>query len=62
GTPVTLDLAETVNLTAYAGHPGCRPDCTKPRCGDGILDAGEACDDGNDVGGDGCAADCLSVP
>jgi len=27
-------------------------------CGDGNLDAGEECDDGNDVGGDGCSADC----
>jgi cysteine-rich repeat protein len=23
-------------------------------CGDGILDPGEVCDDGNDVSGDGC--------
>ncbi|MCA9542701.1 MAG: hypothetical protein KC620_27585, partial [Myxococcales bacterium] len=28
------------------------------RCGDGRLDAGEACDDGNLVDGDGCAGDC----
>jgi cysteine-rich repeat protein len=27
-------------------------------CGDGILDPGEECDDGNNVDGDGCAADC----
>ena len=36
----------------------CRLDCTIPRCGDGILDAGEVCDDGNTSAGDGCAADC----
>lgn len=29
-----------------------------PNCGNGILDAGEECDDGNNVDGDGCAADC----
>ena len=29
-----------------------------PPCGDGVLGAGEICDDGNSVGGDGCAADC----
>ena len=29
-----------------------------PVCGDGELGAGEACDDGNNVAGDGCAADC----
>lgn len=29
-------------------------------CGDGVLQEGEACDDGNAVGGDGCSADCFS--
>ena len=28
-------------------------------CGNGILETGEFCDDGNTAGGDGCAADCL---
>ena len=27
-------------------------------CGDGVLDEGEQCDDGNTVGGDGCTALC----
>src|SRR5262249_22140597 len=26
--------------------------------GDGVLQAGEQCDDGNTTGGDGCSADC----
>ncbi|MFW6049811.1 MAG: hypothetical protein ACODAU_01485 [Myxococcota bacterium] len=36
---------------------GC---CTERRCGDGYVDtdAGEECDDGNDVNGDGCEDDC----
>jgi hypothetical protein len=29
----------------WLGDDSCRPDCTK--CGDGIPDAGEQCDDGN---------------
>ena len=29
-----------------------------PLCGNGVLDAGEVCDDGNRVGGDGCNAWC----
>ncbi len=29
-----------------------------PSCGDGYMDPGEACDDGNNTDGDGCAADC----
>jgi len=33
----------------------------EPFCGDGVVDQalGEACDDGNNVDGDGCSADCL---
>src|SRR5262249_41820678 len=27
-------------------------------CGDGVVDPGEACDDGNNENGDGCEADC----
>ncbi|MEO6777578.1 MAG: DUF4215 domain-containing protein [Kofleriaceae bacterium] len=30
-----------------------------PRCGDGVLDPGEECDDGNPSSGDGCSATCL---
>ena len=32
--------------------------CMGPYCGDGELDPGEVCDDGNNVSGDGCPADC----
>ncbi len=31
------------------------------RCGNGILDMGEQCDDGNTVDGDGCEADCTAT-
>ncbi|MFN2426762.1 MAG: hypothetical protein ABR587_10005 [Candidatus Binatia bacterium] len=33
-------------------------DCHAPRCGDGVLDAGESCDDGNNRDGDCCSAFC----
>jgi cysteine-rich repeat protein/parallel beta-helix repeat protein len=29
-------------------------------CGNGIVDSGEECDDGSNVDGDGCAADCTN--
>ncbi|MCP3166188.1 tandem-95 repeat protein [Myxococcus qinghaiensis] len=32
-----------------------------PVCGDGFMDSGEVCDDGNRVAGDGCRADCQGV-
>ena len=31
---------------------------TPPCCGNGILEAGETCDDGNTTSGDGCSATC----
>ncbi len=37
---------------------GCRADCRLPRCGDGVVDAGEECDDGNTASCDGCSFDC----
>ena len=36
----------------------CRTNCTAARCGDGVVDTGETCDDGNTVAGDGCAPAC----
>src|SRR5207245_2232014 len=33
-----------------------------PRCGDGYLDAGEQCDDGNVLDGDCCSATCRLEP
>jgi cysteine-rich repeat protein len=33
-------------------------DSPGPDCGNGEMDAGEECDDGNDVDGDGCDNDC----
>ncbi len=31
-------------------------------CGDGVVDSGEQCDDGNGVAGDGCEPDCTTTP
>ena len=39
-----------------AGDNECRANCTF--CGDGNLDAGEACDDHNQTDGDGCSSSC----
>jgi len=35
---------------------------TTPVCGNGELELGEDCDDGNTTGGDGCEDDCTSPP
>jgi cysteine-rich repeat protein len=58
GSLVALEPSTPAHLTAFADPGACRTDCTIPRCGDGLLDGGELCDDGNTVDGDGCPADC----
>lgn len=60
GTFVALDMTQPLTIKAYASPSQCRQDCTMPRCGDGILDGGEVCDDGSALPGNGCAADCMS--
>ena len=47
-------------------EPACR-DATGTQacaavCGDGHVDMGEGCDDGNAVAGDGCSATCTDEP
>ncbi|NUO52737.1 MAG: DUF4215 domain-containing protein [Polyangiaceae bacterium] len=56
-----LTLTNNLILRAYDSPSACRLDCTVPFCGDGIMDGGEVCDDGNNVGGDGCSANCSSL-
>jgi cysteine-rich repeat protein len=36
----------------------CLVDARLSACGDGVIDLGEECDDGNTAGGDGCSAYC----
>ena len=59
-TPLTMGTE--VVLRAYPTPSMCRRDCTVPRCGDGLVDGGEVCDDGNVRNGDLCSSDCLRVP
>ncbi len=35
---------------------GCAGGTTPPSCGNGVVDVGEQCDDGNTVSGDGCSS------
>ena len=56
GTPPAPDAVPVTNSDTIPD--ACRRDCTAARCGDGVVDTGETCDDGNTADGDGCAADC----
>jgi cysteine-rich repeat protein len=64
-----LDGYTCLNLPGYSfigGTLACDAQCifdvsgctASPTCGNGILEAGETCDDHNTIGCDGCAADC----
>jgi cysteine-rich repeat protein len=56
GTP----LGSGASCEQASGEAGvCREaDCVRAGCGNTIVDAGEACDDGNTDDGDGCDSDC----
>ena len=56
GTPQVPDSIPQVNSDTRAD--ACRSNCQPARCGDGVVDTGEACDDGNTAAGDGCDAAC----
>ncbi|CEL92750.1 unnamed protein product [Vitrella brassicaformis CCMP3155] len=47
---------ETVALDTGGFFHSCQP-----HCGDAFRTIEEACDDGNDVSGDGCSGDCLTI-
>ncbi len=61
GFAVPLDLNATAYLIAHDKPGPCTEECTLPGCGDGFVDGGEVCDDGDggDPGG-ACNASCTA--
>jgi cysteine-rich repeat protein len=68
GAPLDCDDGDVCTADGCDAVSGCLhdpiPECVSGSCGDGALqpELGEECDDGNQEGGDGCAADCLLEP
>ncbi len=55
----TCDPPGSTPTTPSGNTNQCRATCTY--CGDGIVNNGEVCDDGNHVNGDGCENDCTET-
>ena len=58
----TTDASTTDASTTDAGTTGGSTGSTTAAgaCGDGVVDPGEACDDGNQIDDDGCRNDCTA--
>jgi len=59
-TAARLPLIALLLLACPTSDDGHEP-VAPPTCGDGVVDEGEFCDDGNRLDGDDCAADCTPV-
>ncbi len=60
--PTSTDSGESGTIAGSTGSESTSVTETgspEPQCGNDIVEAGEACDDGNDVDGDGCNTDCV---
>lgn len=52
----TVPVTGNLNIGVQAPNPPLND--VGPVCGNSKMEAGEECDDGNPVGGDGCSSDC----
>jgi cysteine-rich repeat protein len=50
------------NCVVGAAYVQTTVTCPRPVCGNGIVEPGEVCDDGNDVDTDSCHNDCTPNP
>ena len=55
------DCAALIDAGLATSDAGCVTPPKPQVCGDSVLEPGEACDDGNVVGGDGCSFDCMAI-
>lgn len=57
--PSRTDARDTTTDAVFEAASDVFP--PSPMCGNGRLEAGEACDDGNTQSGDGCRSDCQRI-
>jgi fibro-slime domain-containing protein len=62
GTGNNIDVGpQNAGAGGCPAGAGCGNTGKAPVCGDGVLDSGELCDDGNVLAGDGCIATCKQI-
>lgn len=54
-----LDAAADADADGDADLDSDADEDTSPACGNGVVETGELCDDGNEIAGDECEPDCL---
>ncbi|WP_257450947.1 DUF4215 domain-containing protein [Archangium lipolyticum] len=59
-TPESVDCPPELVCPSGQRCAARQPACIKDDCGDGVVQAGETCDDGNIEDGDGCSKTCKS--
>ncbi len=57
----TTEVGDESTSTSFVGGESSSTSGAAPACGDGTLDEGEGCDDGNDSDLDGCSVECESL-
>lgn len=61
GDPSATTSSSTGGSGGAGGGDGGAGGAPPPECGNGVLEAGEECDDDNDVAGDACSPTCLAT-
>jgi cysteine-rich repeat protein len=62
GSAGTSGPIDTIDASRVPSADAGNDEQAIPTCGDGLINrAGEACDDGNTAGGDGCPAQCDQI-
>ena len=60
GSTVTCNDGDKCTSDSCEPATGCKYTPISPCCGNGKVEAGEVCDDGNQVSGDGCENNCTA--